>query len=58
MFDGDFDVLGPERSEINGFQHHWLFRRRGHPCLTAPGGSSSLLDQFADWLVDQYIIHK
>src|SRR6266404_6314217 len=27
VFDGDFNVLGPERSEINGFEHHRLFSR-------------------------------
>ena len=33
MFDRDFNVLGSERSEINGFQHHRLFRRLRNPCL-------------------------
>src|SRR5947209_7535184 len=33
MFDSDFNVLGPERSEINGFEHHRLFRRLRNPCL-------------------------
>src|SRR5204863_8288197 len=33
VFDGDFNVLGPERSEIDGFKHHRLFRRLCSPCL-------------------------
>ena len=33
VFDGDFNVLGPERSEINGFEPHRLFRRLRNPCL-------------------------
>ena len=33
MFDSDFNVLGPKRSEINGFQHHRLFRRLRNPGL-------------------------
>ena len=33
VFDSDFNVLGPERSEINGFEHHRLFRRLRNPCL-------------------------
>ena len=31
MFDGDFNVLGPEWSEINGIEHHRLFRRLAQP---------------------------
>src|SRR5206468_3286397 len=27
VFDSDFNILGPEGSEINGFEHHRLFRR-------------------------------
>ena len=33
VFDRDFHVLHPERSEINGFQYHRLFRRLRDPCL-------------------------
>src|SRR5260370_4937690 len=33
VFDRDFNVLAPERSEIDGFEHHRLFRRLGNPCL-------------------------
>ena len=33
VFDRDFNVLDPERSEINGFQYHRLFRRLRDPCL-------------------------
>ena len=48
MFDGDFNVLGPERSEINGFEHHRLFRRLRNPCLVshrfAPGVTWAALD--------------
>src|SRR5215831_12709713 len=33
VFDSDLSVLGPERSEINGFEHHRLFRRIGNPCF-------------------------
>ena len=52
MFDGDFDVLGPEWSEVNGFEHHGLFRRFRDPCLTIRGGNRRRLFQFADWLLD------
>jgi hypothetical protein len=31
MFDGDFNVLGPERSEIDAFERYRLFR-----CLRNP----------------------
>src|SRR5262247_235164 len=31
--DSDFHVLGPERSELNAFEHHRLFRRLRDPCL-------------------------
>src|SRR6266550_571660 len=31
VFDRDFDILDPERSEINGFQHHRLFLRLRDP---------------------------
>ena len=34
VFDGDFDVLGAERSDIDGFQHHRLFGRLRNPGLT------------------------
>src|SRR5207249_12091205 len=33
VFDSDFNILGPEGSEINGFEHHRLFRRLRNPCL-------------------------
>jgi len=33
VFDGDFNILGPEPSEINGFEHHRLFGRLRDPCL-------------------------
>ena len=33
VFDRDFDVLGPEQTGLNGFEHHRLFRRLHHPCL-------------------------
>jgi hypothetical protein len=33
VFDSDFDVLVAEWSEVNGFQHHRLFRRLRDPCL-------------------------
>src|SRR6266545_2488707 len=32
VFDSDFNVLGPERSEINGFEHHRPFLRLRNPC--------------------------
>ena len=35
VFDSDLNVLGPERSEINGFEHHRLFRRLRNPSLIA-----------------------
>jgi hypothetical protein len=33
MFDGDFNVLGPERSEIDAFERHRLFRCLRNPCF-------------------------
>ena len=33
VFDSDFDVLDPQRSEIDAFEHHRLFRRFRHPRL-------------------------
>src|SRR5215475_9329725 len=33
VFDSDFNVLGSERSEVNSFEHHPLFRRLRHPCF-------------------------
>jgi hypothetical protein len=33
VFDSDFNVLGPNLPEINGFEHHRLFRRLRNPCL-------------------------
>ena len=33
VFDGDFNILGPERSEINGFEYHRLFSCLRDPCL-------------------------
>jgi len=64
MLDSDLNILGPERSKINGFEHHRLFRRLRHPCLVwhrdscsetwagLDGGSSSrpVLLQYAGWL--------
>jgi hypothetical protein len=64
VFDRDFHVLDPERSEINGFQHHRLFHRLRDPGLRIDrvsssdtrvglggGGRSRLfLLQFARWL--------
>src|ERR1019366_1669480 len=32
VFDSDFNVLDPERTEIDGFQHHRLFRPLRNPC--------------------------
>ena len=31
VFDSDFNVLGPERSEIDGFEHHRLLCRLRNP---------------------------
>jgi hypothetical protein len=33
VFHRDFNVLRSERSEINAFEHHPLFRRLCNPCL-------------------------
>jgi hypothetical protein len=41
VFDRDFNVLDPERAEINGFQHHRLFRRLRDPGLRRDRISSS-----------------
>src|SRR5262249_43495507 len=50
VFDSDFNVLGPERSEVNGFEHHRLCRRLGNPCHRVPhSGTWAGLD--GGWLV-------
>src|SRR5262249_6781248 len=36
VLDRDFHVLGPERSEVNGFEHHRLLRRLRNPCQRVP----------------------
>src|SRR5207244_6905114 len=41
VLESDFNVLGPERSEINGFEHHRLFGRLPDPCLIIPRVSYS-----------------
>src|SRR5262249_44067917 len=41
VFDGDFNVLDPERSEINGFEHHRLFGPLRDPCLVIHSVSRS-----------------
>ena len=33
VFDGDLDVLGAERAEVDAFEHHRLLRRLGDPRL-------------------------
>src|SRR5215470_18445970 len=43
VFDSDFNVLGSERSQINGFERHRLFRRLRHPCFIIHGISYSKL---------------
>src|SRR5262249_50208678 len=53
VFDGDFNILGPERFEISGFEHHQLFSRLSDPCLiihrVSYSGTSAGLD--GGWLV-------
>jgi hypothetical protein len=50
VFDSDFNVLGPERSEVNVFEHHRLFRRLRNPCHRVPqSGTCAGLD--GRWLV-------
>ena len=44
--DRDFHVLGPERSEAYGFEHHRLVRRLGNPCHRVPHSGTWL-----DWTV-------
>ena len=57
VFDRDFNVLGPERSDINGLEHHRLFRRVDNPCLvihdvSSPEAWAGLrVGRRADWLV-------
>jgi hypothetical protein len=36
VLDGDFNVLGPERSEIDAFERHRLFRCLRNPCFILP----------------------
>jgi hypothetical protein len=52
VFDSDFHVLGPERSEIEGFEHQRLFRRPRHPCLLNHRVSSETL---AGWDGDRLV---
>jgi hypothetical protein len=33
VLESDFNILDPERSEINGFEHHRLFGPLRDPCL-------------------------
>jgi hypothetical protein len=37
MFDGDLNVLDPERFEVKHFQHQGLFRPFGDPSPVTPG---------------------
>src|SRR6516162_1377815 len=39
VFNRDFNVLGPERAEINGLEYHRLFRRLCDPSLVSHGVS-------------------
>src|SRR6266850_6576667 len=50
VFDSDLNVLGSERSEINGFEHHRLFCRLRNPCLVKPWVCKPILLQPAGWL--------
>src|SRR4029077_12234188 len=45
VFNRDFNLLHPERSEINGFQHHRLFR-----CLRDPGFRMDRISSFGTWV--------
>jgi hypothetical protein len=40
VVDSDFNVLGPERSEIHVFEHRRLFRRLRNPCIVVHEVSS------------------
>jgi hypothetical protein len=52
VFDSDFNVLGPEWSEINGFEHHRLFRSLRNPCFAIHRVfCSKTCARFADRLV-------
>src|SRR5437879_13228882 len=53
VLESDFNVLGPERSEINGFEHHRLFGRLPDPCLIMHRVSYSKTSAGRDggWLV-------
>src|SRR5688572_17589201 len=57
MFDSDFNVLDPERSEIDGFEDQGLFWRPRNPCLTI-GGNRHRLFQFAEWLLSCCRVHS
>src|SRR6266481_2143514 len=41
VFNRDFNILDSERSEVNSFEYHRLFRRLRNPCLIILGGSGS-----------------
>src|SRR5499427_3050453 len=43
VFDSDFNFLGSERSQVNRFDYHPLFRRLRHPCSIIHGISYSRL---------------
>jgi len=53
VFNSDFNVLGPKRSEIDVFEHHRLFRRVRNPCLIIHGVSYFETSTGSDggWLV-------
>src|SRR5262249_25947421 len=57
VFHGDFNVLGPERPEVNSFEGHRLLRRLHNPCLVNHGVSCSEASAglaFRDCLADSY----
>ena len=50
VFDSHFNLLGSERPEINGFEHHRLFRRLRNPCLIIHRASYFLILKLGlDW---------
>jgi hypothetical protein len=39
VFNSNFNVLNPQRADVNGFQNQPLFGSLGDPCLITPGNS-------------------
>ena len=58
VFDGDFNVFGAERSQVNDFEGEWPFRCLGNPCLIVHGIlTSSAGSGFVEWFAGKWSAH-